>query len=81
MGLLNRAPQATDLQKYILVQDWETAKKHLEYHPKEAKQWIKITLESGRSTEGLPLHLALRGYAPIDFIKALIEAYPKALLK
>jgi len=82
MGLLQKIlPQATDLQRLMEEEKWEAAKQQLEYHPKEAKQWIEVTLDHELSTTMLPLHKAVMGYAPLDFIQRLIQCYPKAVLK
>lgn len=64
-----------------MEQDWDSARKELHYHPKKAKQWIEITMDDGVNTSALPLHLAVRQYAPLEFIKTLIECYPKAVMK
>jgi hypothetical protein len=80
-SLMNNKPKHTDLQRFIMEEDWDAARKELEYHPKKAKQWIEITMDDGTNTSALPLHLAVKLYAPLPFIKTLIECYPKAVMK
>jgi hypothetical protein len=81
MGFLQKIPKQTDLHRFIIDKDWDAARTHLKYHPKDARQWAEITFDTEKSSEMLPLHQAVQTYAPFDLILQLLEAYPKAALK
>jgi hypothetical protein len=81
MGILDKIPKQNDLHRFIMDQDWEAAKIHLKHHPKDARQWAKIAFDNDKFSEMVPLHQALHRYAPIEFLRDLTEAYPKAAMK
>jgi ankyrin repeat protein len=65
-------------------ENWLEAKRELVQRPDQAKSWTFIQVD--KSKKGvffpvLPLHQAIINRAPMELIKALVQAYPKAVAK
>ena len=64
---------SSDLWDLILDMNWEQVMQHVQEHAEDA-QW------SDGHWHETPLHLACQQNAPIHVIRAVIQAYPPALL-
>lgn len=71
------------LNIYLFDADWRAATKEIEYHPNDAKHWSTrpgfFDGEHSHESHVLPIHIACSLHAPLDVIKAIVEAYPECL--
>ena len=71
------------LNVYLFEEDWQSALTEIECHPRETRYWSsRPGFFDGRSdSKVLPLHVAFSVHAPLEVIRAIVEAYPEALEK
>ena len=70
------------LPLYLFEEDWNAVLTDIEFHPQNAKIWeYRPGFFDGKQheTSVLPLHIACSLHAPLHVVKAIVEAYPKAL--
>ena len=68
----------SNLNKYLFNEDWKSAITEID---NDAKVWSSQAgfFDGDHDSHVLPIHVACSLHAPLDVIKALVEAYPDAL--
>lgn len=71
------------LNLYLFEEDWQSAITEIECHPNETKVWSTRPgfFDGDHESQVLPIHVACSLHAPLDVIKAIVEAYPECLEK
>ena len=77
----NIGTHRSNLNKYLFNEDWKSAVTEIERHPNDAKVWSSQAgfFDGDHDSHVLPLHVACSLHAPLDVIKAIVEAYPDGL--
>lgn len=71
------------LNIYLFEEDWQSAITEIECHPKETRVWSSRPgfFDGHSDSHVLPIHVACSVHAPLDVIRAIVEAYPDCLEK
>jgi hypothetical protein len=69
------------LNLLLFEEDWQSAIAEIECHPHEAKIWSSKPgfFDGDHESNVLPIHVACSVHAPLDVIKAIVEAYPECV--
>lgn len=71
----------SNLNKYLFNEDWQSVITEIGRHPNDAKVWSSQAgfFDGDHDSHVLPIHVACSLHAPLDVIKAIVEAYPDGL--
>jgi hypothetical protein len=69
------------LNLLLFEEDWHSAIAEIEWHPHEAKVWSTRPgfFDGDHESNVLPIHVACSVHAPLEVIKAIVEAYPECV--
>lgn len=71
------------LNIYLFDEDWQSAITEIDCHPNETKVWSTRPgfFDGDHESHVLPIHVACSLHAPLDVIRAIVEANPDCLSK
>lgn len=66
---------------HLFEEDWRAAIAELECHPLDAQTWTTRTgfFDGNHEARVLPIHIACSLHAPLEVVRAIVEAYPGCL--
>lgn len=69
------------LNLLLFEEDWQSAIAEIECHPHETKIWSARPgfFDGDHESNVLPIHVACSVHAPIEVIKAIVEAHPEGV--
>ena len=69
------------LNLYLFDEDWQSAITEIECHPHETRVWSTRPgfFDGEHEANVLPIHVAVSLHAPLDVVRAIVEAYPECL--
>jgi hypothetical protein len=69
------------LNLLLFEEDWPAAIAEIECHPHETKVWTTRPgfFDGDHESNVLPIHVACSVHAPLEVIKAIVEAYPECV--
>ncbi|KAL3796808.1 hypothetical protein HJC23_010955 [Cyclotella cryptica] len=69
------------LNLFLFEEDWQSAITEIECHPHETKIWSARPgfFDGDHESNVLPIHVACSVHAPIEVIKAIVEAHPEGV--
>jgi len=63
----------------IYIGNWKTASLSLSLFPEQARDWKEVKNRAGNIIlRSLPIHFAIKVNAPLNFLDALLDAYPES---
>ncbi|KAL7539157.1 hypothetical protein ACHAWF_006318 [Thalassiosira exigua] len=71
------------INRYLLDEDWQSVIAEIECHPRQTRMWsIQPGFFDGQhESQVLPIHVACSLHAPLQVVRAIVEAYPECLEK
>lgn len=79
---LNLSRKRNQLNLYLFEEDWQAAIAEVqERHPLDAQKWTNRTgfFDGDHEASVLPIHIACSLNAPLEVVRAIVEAYPACL--
>lgn len=69
------------LNLLLLDEDWQSAITEIECHPNEAKVWSNRPgfFDGEHESNVLPIHVAVSLHAPLEVVKAIVDAHPECV--
>ena len=69
------------LNIYLFEEDWQSAITEIECHPLESQMWSARAgfFDGDHESRVLPIHVACSLHAPLEVVRAIVDAYPGCL--